>query len=200
MLLSFHKRRRLFPIITTAIKLDKRQRSHVCSFRHFNQPCETRPIIPQQSLPDPQSQAEPMSASFRGMQAPSKCLKTVDQTITQDFFNYTSGRWIYNERQQLDARRIDFSVPALKQAASAVMGMSECIEMIKLPKGLFNRAFLLTFDNGTEAVARLPTSLAGPPRLTTASEVATLKTHGRLGYPCPKGVRLFVHCGERSRR
>jgi hypothetical protein len=134
MLLSFHKRRRLFPIITTAIKFDKRQRSHVCSFRHFNQPCETRPIIPQQSLPDPQSQAEPMSASFRGMQAPSKCLKIVDQTITQDFFNYTSGRWIYNERQQLDARRIDFSVPALKQAASAVMGMSECIEMINFPK------------------------------------------------------------------
>jgi aminoglycoside phosphotransferase (APT) family kinase protein len=83
-------------------------------------------------------------------------------------------------------RRVNFSVPALKQAASAVMGMSECTEMIKLPEGLFNRAFLLTFDNGTEAVARLPTSLAGPPRLTTASEVATLKLMGVLGIPVPK--------------
>jgi len=34
--------------------------------------------------------------------------------------------------------------------------------------------FLISLDNGRKVVARLPTRLAGPPRLTLSSEVATL--------------------------
>ena len=40
----------------------------------------------------------------------------------QDFFNYTSGRWIYNEAQQLRSRRITFSIPALKEIAAKSVG------------------------------------------------------------------------------
>lgn len=58
--------------------------------------------------------------------------------------------------------------------------------MIKLPEGLFNRAFLLSFDNGAEVVARIPTSVAGPAHWTTASEVATMKLMDDLGIPVPK--------------
>ena len=41
-------------------------------------------------------------------------------------------------------------------------------------EGGFNRAFILTTDNGQRLVARLPFKLAGPPRMTTQSEVATI--------------------------
>ena len=106
--------------------------------------------------------------------------------VPQDFFNYTSGRWIYNEKQQLAARRVDFSVTALKKAAADTLGVSESFRMIKLPEGLFNRVFLLSNNDGAEVIARVPTSLAGPPHLTTASEVATLKLMSVLGIPVPK--------------
>lgn len=42
-------------------------------------------------------------------------------------------------------------------------------------EGSFNRAFILTMNDGKRVVARLPTHITGPPRLTTNSEVATIK-------------------------
>ena len=39
---------------------------------------------------------------------------------------------------------------------------------------MFNRVFLLGFDNGVEAIARLPFPIVGSPHLVTASEVATM--------------------------
>jgi hypothetical protein len=41
--------------------------------------------------------------------------------------------------------------------------------------GSYNKVFALNFDNGVEAIARLPTALAGAPFFTTASEVATME-------------------------
>ena len=115
--------------------------------------------------------------------------------VPQDFFNYTSGRWIYNEKQQLEARHIPFSVEALKKAAAEALGVPDSFDMIKVREGLFNRAFLLSNAEGIELIARLPTSLAGPERLTTASEVATLKLMAALGIPVPK-VFSYSCCAE----
>jgi hypothetical protein len=36
-----------------------------------------------------------------------------------------------------------------------------------------NKAYILTMDNGTEVLAKLPNPCAGPSFYTTASEVAT---------------------------
>lgn len=56
-----------------------------------------------------------------------------------------------------------------------------------LTPGAHNRVFLLTFDDGTKAVARIPFSTAGPPHLTTASEVATMDyARNILSLPVPK--------------
>ena len=57
---------------------------------------------------------------------------------------------------------------------------------MKLPEGLFNRAFLLVMDNGSEVIARIPTSVAGPAHFVTASEVATMEFMRDLGVPVPK--------------
>jgi hypothetical protein len=86
---------------------------------------------------------------------------------------------------QLEARHIQFSVDALKKAAAEALGVPDTFDMIKLHEGLFNRAFLLSNAEGIELIARLPTSLAGTERLTTASEVATLKFMATLGIPVP---------------
>lgn len=53
-------------------------------------------------------------------------------------------------------------------------------------EGGFNRCFVMFMDDGTKVVARLPTCIAGPRRLTTNSEVATmtyLRSHTTLPVP-----------------
>lgn len=59
------------------------------------------------------------------------------------------------------------------QAVISCPGASHVTDAEKLEGG-FNRVLILTMDNGIKVVARLPTRLAGPPELTTHSEVATL--------------------------
>ena len=45
----------------------------------------------------------------------------------------------------------------------------------KLGEGSYNKIFALNFDNEVEAIAHLPTALAGVLFFTTASEVATME-------------------------
>lgn len=45
---------------------------------------------------------------------------------------------------------------------------------MKYREGQYNKTFLLTFDNGYEAVAKIPNPNAGPKLFTIASEVATM--------------------------
>ena len=47
-------------------------------------------------------------------------------------------------------------------------------------EGSFNRAFVLSLDNGTRVVAKVPFRIAGPRRLATNSEVATM-AYGMVG-------------------
>lgn len=60
-----------------------------------------------------------------------------------------------------------------EQAVHTCPGATSVVKYEKREGG-FNRVFLLTMDNGSCVVARVPTSISGPPRLTTNSEVATM--------------------------
>lgn len=66
----------------------------------------------------------------------------------------------------------DFSV-LCERAIYTCPGATSVVKYEKREGG-FNRVFLLTMDNGPCVVARIPTGIAGPPRLTTNSEVATM--------------------------
>lgn len=46
-------------------------------------------------------------------------------------------------------------------------------KILKCKEGMNNKAYILTMDNGTEVLAKLPNPCAGPSFYTTASEVAT---------------------------
>ncbi|KAJ7442650.1 hypothetical protein FB451DRAFT_949310, partial [Mycena latifolia] len=52
----------------------------------------------------------------------------------ESFFKYTSGRWLYSEKQQLEARFLQFNWRALKEIASQDVG-AEYVDMVKLGEG-----------------------------------------------------------------
>lgn len=91
-----------------------------------------------------------------------------------DPHSYTSGKWLHRDELQRNSRYILFDFPALCQRAiDACPGATRAVKCEKREGG-FNRVFLFTMDNGSCAVARTPTGITGPPRLTTNSEVATM--------------------------
>ena len=92
----------------------------------------------------------------------------------EDYFRYTSGRWLWDEEEQLLARYKKFNVQELQHAAAESVGALKCIEMVKLAEGSFNKVFRLVMDNGKVAIVRVPNPNAGPAYYTTASEVATM--------------------------
>ncbi|KAB2098839.1 hypothetical protein AG0111_0g12958 [Alternaria gaisen] len=89
-------------------------------------------------------------------------------------FCYTNGRWLWNEREQLEARYRRFDVSGLEQAACQAVGAHKCISLNKIGEGNYNKAFRLEMDDGQKVIAKVPHPNAGPPKLTTASEVAIM--------------------------
>lgn len=59
--------------------------------------------------------------------------------------------------------------------------------MGRFAEGGFNRVFLLTMDDGFEAILKIPYHIAGPKHFATASEAATLQYLHSKGIPVPKG-------------
>ncbi|KKZ65633.1 hypothetical protein EMCG_08540 [[Emmonsia] crescens] len=92
-----------------------------------------------------------------------------------EFFRFTRGRFVQNEAHEMAQRYIHFDVEELARAGAAAVGAKSCLNIEKYPDGMYNKAFLLTMDNGMQAVAKIPNPNAGLPHLTTASEVATME-------------------------
>ena len=112
-----------------------------------------------------------------GFRAFSFSASTAISKLTEDhehFFRYTSGRWLCNEEAELARRYLEFDVEILKRVAGLTQ-QSRCIGLRKVQEGFHNKIFLLQFENGSEAIARLPSPVAGHPHWTVANEVATLE-------------------------
>lgn len=102
-------------------------------------------------------------------------------------FCYTRGRWLWNERKQLEARYRSFDVPSLQRAACQAVGADKCIAFAKIGEGNYNKAYRLEMEDGRKVIAKIPHPNAGPPILTTASEVATMKfAQTVLNIPVPQ--------------
>jgi hypothetical protein len=102
-------------------------------------------------------------------------------------FCYTSGRWLWNEKEQLKARFRQFHVPGLQQAACLAVGAEECVSLEKIGEGNYNKAYRLVMGDGQKLIAKIPHPNAGPRVLTTASEVATMEfARTVLNLPVPK--------------
>jgi len=92
-----------------------------------------------------------------------------------DLFNYTRGRFVMDEGNEMSRRHVEFNVDELARIAAAAVAAEHCVSIKKFPDGMYNKALLLTMNDGTEAVAKIPNPNAGYPHLTTASEVATME-------------------------
>ncbi|KAH8707543.1 kinase-like domain-containing protein [Phaeosphaeriaceae sp. PMI808] len=102
-----------------------------------------------------------------------------------ELFEYTSGRWLYNEPRRLKERRLAFTVDELKEIAakSVNRSISDIKSFRKIAEGGFNRVFDISMKDGLSILARLPYLSKLPRRLAVASEVATLafvRAHGSV--------------------
>lgn len=96
-------------------------------------------------------------------------------------------RCSFNEKEQLRTRYVKFNVAELQRVAGNAIQQDWCPRIEKIAEGGFNKVFLLTASDGHQVIARIPTSIAGPPHYTTASEVGTMDfLRNVLGLPVPK--------------
>lgn len=88
---------------------------------------------------------------------------------------YTSGRWLRDDKRQRQIRQIDLNFDKLCQKIVDLSNGAKSIKDCEKKEGGFNRVFVFTMDDNSRVVARLPFPLAGPAKLATASEVATIQ-------------------------
>ncbi|CAI7666123.1 unnamed protein product [Penicillium discolor] len=96
-------------------------------------------------------------------------------------YRYTSGRWLWNEKEQFSRRYVKFNLAELVKIATQATGSMPCVKVQKLPEGNFDKVFLLTMNDGKQVIAKLPDPNAGPQYFTTASEVK--RSHGYCLLP-----------------
>lgn len=102
-------------------------------------------------------------------------MRQANKHVVSDPHNYTHGHWLRCHELQRDSRRIEFNFGALCAKVIELCPDAVSITGYEKKEGGFNRAFIFTMNDGKRVVARLPTRITGPPRLTTNSEVATIK-------------------------
>ncbi|KAH0834238.1 hypothetical protein J3R83DRAFT_11555 [Lanmaoa asiatica] len=126
------------------------------------------------------------------------------------FFRYTSGRWIYNERERerlfllqtllirklcgnayqicvLQRRCPQASCRKSSVQPRKVALKSVIFDLITSSDRFFQQDFLLTFDNGKKLIAKIPCPVVVSRRLCTASEVATMDcARNILSLPVPR--------------
>ena len=98
-----------------------------------------------------------------------------DDCHNEDYFRFTQGRFVADEQYEMSQRYVRFDLDELARLAAEAVGSKFCISIEKYPDGMYNKALLLTMDDNTQAVAKIPNPNAGRPHFTTASEVATME-------------------------
>ncbi|KAL2380343.1 hypothetical protein RJZ90_004635 [Blastomyces dermatitidis] len=74
-----------------------------------------------------------------------------DWNAEKDLFQFTRGRFVYEETDQLKQRYIQFDLKQLGEIAAQAVGAARCVKIEKCPDGLYNKAYILTMDTGKES-------------------------------------------------
>ncbi|TDL19833.1 protein kinase subdomain-containing protein PKL CAK Fmp29 [Rickenella mellea] len=112
---------------------------------------------------------------------------SVSAHLRSEFFEYTSGRWIFNDDLRHAERRLIFKVDELSRLAAESVNRSpdDIVRSEKLAEGGFNRTFLITMCCAFQLVARIPYPATVPKYFAVASEVATMAVLRSFGLPVP---------------
>ncbi|KAJ8109195.1 hypothetical protein OPT61_g7638 [Boeremia exigua] len=124
----------------------------------------------------------------RGCAFASSLAAMKDLENSCELFEYTSGRWLYNEPCRLAERRLAFNVDELLEAAAKSVNKttSDIKGFRKIAEGGFNRVFDISMKDGSSILARLPYPSTLPRHLAVASEAATLAFVRAHGIPTPR--------------
>ncbi|KXG46483.1 Aminoglycoside phosphotransferase [Penicillium griseofulvum] len=107
--------------------------------------------------------------------------------VHEDLFAYTNGHFLVDEENQHSRRYVRFDLDALCNTASTAGGNTSQITAIEKMEGGFSKAFLMRKSDGTDVIAKIPCRIAGPPSLTTSSEVGVLEYVRRYtSIPVPR--------------
>ncbi|EAW06824.1 phosphotransferase family protein [Aspergillus clavatus NRRL 1] len=93
----------------------------------------------------------------------------------EDLFRYNNGRFLVNEGYELAKRYSPFNVDELCRVVSSLPRMAAPIARIEKKEGGYNKALLMTAENGEMVLAKVPCRNIVPRGYGTASEVAVLK-------------------------
>ncbi|KAH8723204.1 kinase-like domain-containing protein [Phaeosphaeriaceae sp. PMI808] len=127
------------------------------------------------------------ATTSRALSTAIPVIESQQRRVLPDPCHYTTGRWLNQDKLHREARyvKFDFEAPCSK-AVDVCTGAEKVIRYEKREGG-FNRVFILHLDNGARVVARVPYRIAGPQRLTTNSEVATMSyVRSFTKIPVPK--------------
>ncbi|KAE8348917.1 kinase-like domain-containing protein [Aspergillus coremiiformis] len=97
---------------------------------------------------------------------------------TEQLFEYTNGRFLVNEKHEKSKRYAKFDLYALCKLVSSLPSISSPISKIDKMEGGFNKALVMTAENGKEVIAKIPCPSVVPSMYSTASEVAVLEYVG----------------------
>ncbi|KAI1919585.1 hypothetical protein LOZ65_004348 [Ophidiomyces ophidiicola] len=101
-------------------------------------------------------------------------LNGVDWNANDSFFDYTRGRFVVDEAEQMKQRHVRFDMNELARIAAKSVGARHCTNVEKCADGLYNKAFVFTMDDGKQVIGKIPNPNAGTPHFTTASEMRTV--------------------------
>jgi hypothetical protein len=82
---------------------------------------------------------------------------------------------LVREKESYDQRYLKFDLDQLCAVAASAGISKSPIRTIEKMEGGFSKALLMSKEDGTEVVAKLPFSITGPPKYLTASEAAVLQ-------------------------
>ncbi|CAG8150304.1 unnamed protein product [Penicillium nalgiovense] len=119
----------------------------------------------------------------------------------EEFYRYSTQKWLCNEPAQLLRRYLQFNMDALIHFAEEATGDgSVCADVTKLPEGNSNKVFLVTMQDGKQLVVNLANPNSGPVHYTTASEAATMQfvrdPSTLLHIPVPKVLGYYSRASE----
>ncbi|KAK2799194.1 hypothetical protein FQN51_007023 [Onygenales sp. PD_10] len=165
-----------------------------------------RPFLATSSLLSPTIRRISRPSSTTTTNAPSAIRSVSSSPLTSSpdryiaphdhLYEYTRGRFLIDEASQIARRRVRFNMDGLASVAAASVGARHCVNIEKCPDGLYNKAYILTMDNGKEVIAKIPNPNAGIPYYTTASEVATMDfARDVLQTPAPR-VYAWNACAD----
>ncbi|PGH15948.1 hypothetical protein AJ79_02115 [Helicocarpus griseus UAMH5409] len=85
----------------------------------------------------------------------------------EHLFEYTRARFLIDEPKQMARRRIRCNIKELGRAAAKAVGATRCVNIERCPDGMYNKAYVLSMDNGMQVIGKVPNFNAGIPHYSS---------------------------------